>query len=97
MNAGDADQNFLICVTRVHLRLIMFKKLAPEGRATMLRLKIRLTEKWFRHRIRDTFQYVIFELHAVSLTYSNRGKLSSRSVEGQVPSLKSGSCVSYPI
>ena len=62
-----------------------------------LRLKIPLTEKWFRHRIRDTFQYVLRELHAVSLTYSSRGKLSSRPVEGQVPSLKSGSCVPYPI
>ena len=63
----------------------------------MLRLKIRLTEKWFRHRIRDTFSIRSHELHAVSLTYSNRGKLSSRPVERQVPSLKSGSCVPYPI
>ncbi len=63
----------------------------------MLRLKIPLTEELFRHRIRDTFSIRFPELHAVLLTYSNRGKLSSRPVEGQVPSLKSGSCVPYPI
>jgi hypothetical protein len=35
MNADDADQNFI----RVHLRLVMFKKLALEGRATTLRFE----------------------------------------------------------